>query len=312
MFGTVLVTVPQVSAPVSSRFSSDGLNQGNFSQRDWALLLTISLIWGSSFLWIAVGLDAFHPAVIALFRMIFGALVLAFVPAARKPMPRSTWPALLVVAVAGNSAPAIFFPLAQQRVESSVAGMLNSVGPILVLLMSVAMLRKAPERNQIVGLTIGLVGALTIAAANLASADAEPLGLLFVLFAVLGYSLSNNFLPPLAQAYGGAAVMVRAMIISSILLAPWGLWGLRRSTFEWRPALAIVVLGVLGTGVARSLFATLNGRVGAPRSSLVGYLVPIVAIVLGVLVRNESVGVVELIGTALILCGAALISRGTR
>lgn len=301
-----------MSAPASSRFTSQGVNQGNFNQTDWALLLTISLIWGSSFLWIAIGLDAFHPAVIALFRMIFGALVLAFVPAARRPMPRSTWPALLIVAIAGNAGPAIFFPLAQQRVESSVAGMLNSVGPILVLLMSVGMLRKAPERNQIVGLGIGLCGAITIATANLTGSDAEPLGLLFVLCAVIGYSISNNFLPPLAQAYGGAAVMVRAMILSSALLSPWGLWGLSRSTFEWRPAIAIVVLGVVGTGIARSLFATLNGRVGAPRSSLVGYLVPLVAIVLGVLIRDETVGAIELVGTALILCGAALISRGSR
>jgi len=312
MSRTVLVTVPRMSAPASSRFTSQGVNQGNFNQADWALLLTISLIWGSSFLWIAVGLDTFHPASIAFFRMVFGALVLGFVPAARRPMPRSTWPALLVITLAGNSAPAIFFPLAQQRVESSVAGMLNSVGPILVLLMSVAMLRKAPERNQIVGLGIGLCGAIAIAAANLTGADAEPLGLLFVLCAVVGYSISNNLLPPLAQAYGGAAVMARAMVISSVLLAPWGLWGLTRSTFEWRPALAIVLLGVFGTGIARSLFATLNGRVGAPRSSLVGYLVPIVAIVLGVLIRHESVGALELIGTALILCGAALISRGSR
>jgi len=136
--------------------------------------------------------------------------------------------------------------------------------------------------------------------------------LLFVLCAVIGYSISNNFLPPLAQAYGGAAVMVRAMILSSVLLSPWGLWGLSRSTFEWRPAIAIVVLGVVGTGIARSLFATLNGRVGAPRSSLVGYLVPLVAIVLGVLIRDETVGAIELVGTALILCGAALISRGSR
>mgnify|MGYP006098720613 FL=1 len=307
-----LVSVLFVSAPASSRYTSQGANQGNFSQTDWAFLLTISLIWGSSFLWIAIGLDSFHPASIALFRVVFGALVLLFVPASRQPMPRSTWPALLVVAIAGNAAPAIFFPLAQQRVESSVAGMLNSVGPILVLFMSVAMLRKAPERNQIVGLGIGLCGAITIAAANLAGSDAQPLGLLFVLCAITGYSISNNFLPPLAQAYGGAAVMVRAMIISSVLLAPWGLWGLTRSTFEWRPALAIVVLGVFCTGIARSLFATLTGRVGAPRSSLVGYLVPIMAIVLGVLIRDESVGTTELIGTALILCGAAMISRGSR
>ena len=301
-----------MSAPAASRFSSTGVNQGNFNQTDWAMLLTIALIWGSSFLWIAIGLDAFHPGVIALFRMVFGALTLAFVPSARQPMPRSTWPALAVVALAGNMAPAVFFPLAQQRIESSVAGMLNSAGPIIVLLLSVAMLGKAPERNQIAGLVIGLVGALTIAYSNLTGVDAEPIGLLLVFCAIIGYSISNNFLPPLAQAYGGAAVMARAMIASSILLAPWGLWGLTKSDFAWGPAIAIVILGVFGTGIARSLFANLNGRVGAPRSSLVGYLVPIVAVILGVVIRDETVGTIELVGTALILCGAALISRGSR
>jgi len=312
MFETVVVSVVAVSAPTSSRFTSDGTNQGNFNQADWALLATISLIWGSSFLWIAIGLDSFHPAVIALFRMIFGAGVLVFVPSARNKMPRSTWPALLVVGIAGNMFPAIFFPLAQQRVESSVAGMLNSAGPILVMVMSIVMLRKAPERGQIIGLLVGLCGAMLIAISNLAGADAEPLGVLFVLCAVTGYSISNNFLPPLAQAYGGAAVMARAMVIATVLLAPWGLWGIGRSEFAWKPAIAVFILGVFGTGIARSMFASLNGRIGAPRSSLVGYLVPVVAIVLGVVVRNESVGVIELMGTALILCGAFLISRGSR
>lgn len=296
----------------AARFTSTGINQGNFSQTDWALLLTIALIWGSSFLWIAVGLDSFHPGVIAFGRMVLGASVLAFVPAARKPMPRSTWPVLMVVAIAGNAAPAVFFPLAQQRVESSVAGMLNSAGPILVLLLSIAMMRKAPERHQVVGLIVGMIGAIAIAATNLAGADAEPLGVFYVFCAVCGYSLSNNFLPPIAQAYGGAAVMGRAMVISSVVLAPWGLWAFTKSQFEWKPAIAIVILGVFGTGIARSMFATLGGRVGAPRSALVGYLVPIVAIALGVLIRDESVGPIELVGTALILLGAALTSRGNR
>lgn len=312
MFATVVVTVVEMAAPTSNRLTSDGTNLGNFNATDWALLLTISLIWGSSFLWIAIGLDSFHPGVIALFRMVFGFGVLAFVPSARTPMPRSTWPVLAVVALGGNAAPAVFFPLAQQRVESSVAGMLNSAGPILVLLISIAMLRRAPERGQIVGLIIGLAGAMLIAISNLAGADAEPLGVLFVLCAVTGYSISNNLLPPLAQTYGGAAVMARAMLVSSVVLTPWGLWGLTQSEFAWKPALAIVILGVFGTGIARSLFANLGGRVGAPRSALVGYLVPVVAIILGVTIRNESVGLTELAGTALILAGAALISRGSR
>jgi len=293
----------------ASRFSSEGTNTGSFDGGDWGLLLITALIWGSSFLWIAVGLDSFHPGVIACGRMLLGASMLWLLPASRVPVPRSVWPQLAIIAIAGNGFPAVLFPLAQQRIESSVAGMLNSVGPILTLVISIAMLRKAPQRLQVFGLALGMAGAIVLALPNIVGADAEPIGVLLALLAVLGYSVSNNFLPPLAQAYGGPAVIARAMLASAILLVPWGLWGLSSSSFSWASFGALVVLGIVGTGFARTTFATLVGRVGAPRSSLVGYLVPVVAVVLGVAVRGESVGALELAGTGLILLGAALISR---
>lgn len=299
-----------MSAPSSNRFAADGTNAGNFSQGDWGLLLTTALIWGSSFLWIAISLDSFHPGAIAFGRMVLGAAVLWTVPAARTPIPRSAWPGLAVVAIAGNAAPAVFFPLAQERVESSVAGMLNSVSPMLVLLISVIMVRSLPQQRQIVGLLIGLVGAVLLAVPNIAGADAQPLGVAFVLAAVSGYALSNNFLPRLVQDYNAAAVIARAMLASAILLLPYGAVGISRSSFSWGSAAALIILGVLGTGLARSIFAALTGRVGAPRSALVGYLVPVVAVILGVAVRNESVGALELVGTGLVLVGAAFISRG--
>ena len=299
-------------APTTSRFTSEGTNTGHFDAGDWGLLLLTSLIWGSSFLWIAIGLDNFHPGVIAAGRMVFGASVLWAYPSARKRLPREAWGAIAVVAVAGNTAPAVFFPLAQQRIESSVAGMLNSIGPILTLLLSIAMLRKAPPRGQVVGLMIGMVGAVLLALPNLSGADAEPLGVLLALMAITGYSISNNFLPPLAQAHGGPTVIAWAMLASALILLPWGVWGLDESNFDWGSLGAVAVLGVVGTGLARTIFAILNGRIGAPRSSLVGYLVPVVAVVLGVVVRDESVGAVELGGTALILVGAWLISRAQK
>jgi drug/metabolite transporter (DMT)-like permease len=299
-----------VVAPASSRFTADGTNQGNFGQADWGLLLLTALIWGSSFLWIAIGLDAFHPGVIAFGRMALGAAVLWMFPASRRPVPRAAWPAILLVAVVGNSAPAVFFPLAQQRVESSVAGMLNSGSPIIVLLIAVLITRKLPLRPQLIGLAVGLVGAVFLAVPNLAGSDAEPVGILLVFCAITGYGVSNNFLPPLVQAYGGPAVIARAMLASAILLAPWGSWAVTQSEFAWKSAIALFVLGVFGTGLARTTFAMLSGRVGAPRSSIISYLVPVVAIVLGVTVRGESVGMIELLGTALILVSAALISRG--
>lgn len=299
-----------MSAPSTNRYAATGTNDGNFARTDWALLLTTALIWGSSFLWIAIGLDSFHPGTIAWGRMALGLSVLWFIPAARQPIPRSAWPALSVVAIAGNAAPAVFFPLAQERVESSVAGMLNSASPMLVLLISIVMTRSLPQRQQIIGLGIGLIGAVMLAIPNLAGADAQPMGVFYVLCAISGYALSNNFLPRLVQTYNAPAVIARAMLASSILLLPYGAWGISRSSFSWASLTAVLILGIFGTGIARSTFAALTGRVGAPRSSLIGYLVPVVAIVLGVVVLSESVGIFELLGTGLVLVGATFISRG--
>lgn len=299
-----------MSAPSASRYTSDGTNTGNFDRTDWALLLGVAAVWGSSFLWIAIGLDAFHPGTIAFVRMVLGSAVLWMLPASRTPLPRSTWPALAVVGLAGNAGPAIFFPLAQTRVESSVAGMMNSVSPVLVLIISIVMTRKLPQGQQVLGLGVGLLGAILVALPNVSGADAQPVGVLLVVIAVSGYALSNNFLPPLAQAYGGPAVVARAMTGATLVLTPYGLYGISESSWAWQSAAAVAILGVVGTGLARSFFATLVGRVGAPRSSMIGYFVPIVAIALGVVVRGESIGVLELLGTAVILVGATLISRG--
>lgn len=289
--------------------TSDGTNIGHFDPKDWLLLISVAAIWGSSFLWIAIGLDGFHPGAIAFVRVLFGAAALWLYGPARQPVDRAAWPAITIVAIAGNAAPAVLFPFAQQRVASSVAGMLNSLSPFMVLGIAMLMTRSAPRRRQVVGLAIGLVGALMMAAPTLVGVDAEPLGVLLVMFAVAGYAITNNVIPPLQQLYGGPAILARALTISTVVLTPYGVYGLANSSGGLVPWLALLILGVVCTGIARALFATLIGSVGAPRSSIIGYLVPIFAITLGVLVRNERVGIVEIAGTAVVLFGAWVISR---
>lgn len=305
-----------MSARGLSSLTADGTNQGDFDGTDWLLLFSTALIWGSSFLWISIALDGLHPGAIALLRTTLGAVALSTSAAARKRIDRRAWLSVAVVAIAGNAGPALLFPFAQQRVESSVAGMINSASPVMVLIIAIVMTRKAPPRQQLTGLAVGLVGAVLMALPNVIGADAEPLGIFLVFLAVLGYATSNNFLPPLQQQYGGATVIFWALTLSSVLLLPYGLYGLSQSDLSespsgtFAPIIAVTILGVVGTGVARALFATLTGRVGAPRSAMIGYFVPIIAIILGVLIRDESVGPLELAGTALVLLGGRLISRG--
>lgn len=292
--------------------TADGTHTGAFGPVEWALLLGTASIWGSSFLWIAIGLDSLHPSVIALGRTALGALVLQFARGARQPIGREAWPALLVIAVAGNAGPALLFGFAEQRIASSVAGMIQAAGPLMVLATAILLGRKSPGPIQVVGLGVGLAGALLLASPSLSGASAERLGVFLVLLAVVGYSISANLMVPLSQEYGSAAIVRWALLASAVMLTPYGLWGLQDSTFEWPSVIALVILGVFGTGIARTTFAMLLGRAGAPRSSMVSYLVPIVAVILGVTFRGDSIGLVELAGLATVLIAARMISRAER
>jgi drug/metabolite transporter (DMT)-like permease len=123
------------------------------------------------------------------------------------------------------------------------------------------------------------------------------------------YGLAANIAVPLQQRYGALPVLWRAQLAALVLVGPLGLAALPGSRFAWMPVLAMLPLGVLGTGLAFVLMATLVGRVGGPRGTVAIYFVPLVAIGLGVLLRGEAVAPSAYVGTALVLAGAWLASR---
>jgi drug/metabolite transporter (DMT)-like permease len=301
-----------MSPPSRALRTADGTNTGAFDGGDWLLAITVATIWGSSFLWTAIGLDSLDPAAVAFLRIALGAAALWADPPTRRPVDRTVSPAILVVAVAGNAAPALLFAVAQQHVESSVAGMINGATPLAALLVTILLTRHTPGSRQVAGLLIGLLGVATMTAPNLVGLGAEPVGIALLLVAVAGYGISNNVIVPLQQTYGAPATVGRALIIGSLLLAPLGLWGLSRSDLTPGSVVAVIILGVVGTGTARALNATLAGRTGAARGALTTYLAPVVAIALGVLFRSDHIQALELAGIALVLTGAFLASRHQR
>ena len=114
---------------------------------------------------------------------------------------------------------------------------------------------------------------------------------------------------PLVERYGAVAVIVRAQLIALATITPSGYLALDDSTFLWKSFIAVAILGIFGTGIARSLQAALISRAGAPRASIVGYLVPVVAAILGVVVLDEVLSAIELAGLVVISVGAFLGSR---
>jgi drug/metabolite transporter (DMT)-like permease len=298
--------------PVRHRLpaTAGGTNLGDFGASEWGLLAAVAVMWGSSFLFMAIGLESLRPGVVTLARISLGAGALALVPRARRAVDREDLPRIALLGVIWMGVPLTLFPVAQQWIDSSVAGILNAGMPLTTAAWATLLLRRAPGPRALLGLALGFAGIVAVFLPELAESRANALGSALVVAAVVLYGLAANVAVPLQQRYGALPVLWRAQIAALLLVLPFGLYSLPGSRFAWGPVLAMVPLGVLGTGLAFALMATLVGRVGGPRGTVAIYFVPLVAIVLGLAVRGEAIAPSAVLGTVLVLAGAWLASRG--
>jgi drug/metabolite transporter (DMT)-like permease len=266
-------------------------------------------MWGSSFLWIAEGLEAFSPFVVTVGRLGFGAVALGMFPAARKRVPRGELPAVAVLAVVWIAVPLVLFPLAQQWVDSSIAGSINGSTPLHAAVISSLLLGRRPGPRQIAGLAVGFAGVLAVTLPGASGSGGSPLGIGLLVLASLMYGIGLNLLVPLAQRHGSLPVLWRVQLIALALTLPFGVGGVFGSQWSWSSAGAVVVLGVFSTGVAFVAMGALSVRVGATRASVAIYFLPIVAMGLGITLRSEDVPWVAIAGTGLVVAGAWLATR---
>jgi drug/metabolite transporter (DMT)-like permease len=286
-----------------------GTHLDAFGRVEWSLLVGVALIWGSSFFFMAVGLEAFAPGVVTLARVGLGTVALALVKRARRPIERADLGRVVVLGLIWIGIPLTLFPIAQQWIDSSVAGMLNAAMPVTAALWATVLLRRAPGPRQLIGITVGFLGVVAVSLPEVLDSSATALGVGLVLLAIVMYGLAANMAVPLQQRYGSLPVLLRAQLAALVLVAPVGIAQLGSSSWRWSSAVAMVPLGVLGTGLAFVLMATLVGRAGAPRGAIAIYFVPIVAVVLGVVFLDESIEPIAYVGAALVLLGSWIASR---
>ncbi len=307
--------VPSTAEPRRPRLiaTSEGSSAHAFAPLDWGLLAAAALIWGSSFLLIAEGLESLEPGVVTFLRVLFGWLALGIVPRARRahiaPEDRSR---IALLGLVWLALPMTMFPIAEQWISSSVTGMLNGALPLFSAAIASILLRRLPGVAQRRGIAVGFLGVVLIGLPSLQGGSSTALGTVLVLVAMISYGVAGNMVVPLQQRYGALPTIWRAQMVALVLTAPFALVGLPDSSFEWRPVGAVVVLGALGTGLAFVAAGTLMGRVGATRGSIVAYLIPVVALVLGVVLRDEHVEMIAIAGLGLVLAGAWLTSRAGR
>jgi drug/metabolite transporter (DMT)-like permease len=289
--------------------TASGTNVHAYTLNDWGLLAAIAMIWGSSFLFMEIGLRAFEPGVITLARIALGFGTLALFSRARAPIEREDWPRIAFLGVIWMAIPLLLFPVAQQWISSSVTGMINGAMPIFAAAWATYLLRRLPGWRQMVGIALGFAGIVLVFVPELQAGADEIIGALLALLAVVFYGLAANLSVPLSQKYGSLPVVYRAQGVALLVVLPIGLLQISSSSWSWESALAMLPLGILGTGVAFALMAVLTGRVGGPRASIAIYFLPLVAIALGVLVLGESVAPIALAGVGLVMAGAWIASR---
>ena len=280
-----------------------------YTAADWGRVALVAGLWGSSFLFIDIGLDHFAPEVVAFARIALGAATLAAFPAARRAVPRSDWGGVALLGVTWMAVPMLLFPIAEQWVDSSLAGMINGAAPLFTALVAAVAVRRLPGRSTAAGLAAGFAGVIVVSWPALQDPDATALGVALLLLATLFYGVAFNVAAPLQRRHGSLPVLLRAQLVALVLTAPLAAAGVGDSEFAWSSALAMIALGCGGTAVAFVAFTTLAGRVGSTRASVTIYLLPPVAILAGGLFRDEAIGVTALIGTALVLAGAAVMGR---
>ena len=303
----------------------------------WQVKFTaLAFIWGSSFLLMKIGLRSLAPLQISGLRILSGAAVLMLLLTAsrgRLPRDRRTWGHLMVTGFFLGSLPFSLFAMGEERISSALAGIGNSITPIATVMFSLLLLRADKiGARKIIGVLIGFVGVLVILQPWQSQGRPDLLGFGMTLVAGMSYGVgwtyTRRFLGradfggltlPTAQMLTSAVQMLVALLIWWLtqrthlsLAAPWTLHANTVGGSVLWPVLAVLALGVVGTGIAMSFQYDVVRAAGPTVGTSVTYLIPVVSVALGVLLLHERLQWPQFAGAAVVLGAAILIGRSRR
>jgi drug/metabolite transporter (DMT)-like permease len=286
-----------VAHPVRSR---------DVTRRDALLLLLLSAIWGSSFMFISLGVDELEPSVVALGRTVVGMLLLLPLVVGRgglRPIRAALVP-LVVLGALNNALPFWLINYAETHVDSGLAGVLMAAAPIVTVVLAT----RIDSTQRVGGLRLAGIGVGFVGVALLVGAQrgGDLLGALAAVGCATCYGASALYAGRTVQAIPPLQVSIGQLAAASLIMAPFGIAQLPDETPPAGAIAAVVALGALATGIAYLLYFRLIASAGASRAILVTYLVPAFALVYGAVFLDETVTLTALAGLALILGGTAL------
>ncbi|GAA4909913.1 drug/metabolite transporter (DMT)-like permease [Stackebrandtia albiflava] len=287
---------------------------------DWRVRFALlSTVWGFSFLLIKLGTESFSPLQVSLGRIAAGAGVLLVATAVRRDrLPRGlrVWIHLAVAGFLLNTLPFTLFGYAELRISSTLAGICNATTPLWGMLVGlVALSEDRPTRRRAAGLGVGFVGVLTVLGIWQGFAGQDLTGTVLALVASASYAVGWAYLRRTLPDTGHsnlsmAAAQLTAATAQLVLLVPFATDV--PTAVSARAVAAVLVLGVLGTGVAFLMQYRLVIEVGPTVSQTVTYFIPLVAAVAGVTLLGEELAWSTPVGAVIVLVGAAMIQTGRR
>ncbi len=280
----------------------------------WFLLILLSLIWGSSFILIKRGLVGLNPFHLGALRIIFACLFMLIVGFKSIPkIPLTKWKYVAITSLFGNGLPVFLFAYAQTGIKSSVSGILNSLTPLYTLLIGVLAFGLGFVRNQVFGVALGLTGCLFLVFfGKSATGETNYFCAFLVVIATMCYALNVNLIKkylsdvsPLAITTGNFLIL---LIPAVIILFANGYADVITQPEVIHSTLFIMILGMIGTGIANILYYQLIQITSPLFASSVTYFIPIVAMSWGML-DGENLNFMQLVGAGVILSGVYLASK---
>lgn len=281
----------------------------------WALFVLLCIIWGSSFILMKEGLQQLTAYQVAAVRMLSaGIILLPFAYKGFQQVKRKSIGLIVLTGIIGSFIPAILFCVAETKIDSALAGMLNALTPLCVILIGVLFFRSKTEWKKIAGVIVGLAGMLLLfLTQKTSSQETNWVYALLVFAATLSYGLNVNILSHHLKQVSSLHIASIAFVSLTVpaLVVLW-MDGFFNHSFTQKEVLwsvaASSVLGVFGTAIASVLFYMLMKRAGALFSSMVTYGIPFVAVGWG-LVYGESVTLLQLLGLLIILSGVYIANK---
>jgi drug/metabolite transporter (DMT)-like permease len=275
----------------------------------------LSLLWGTSFLLVSVAIHSFTGPGVSFWRQLFGALTLIpILLLSRKRFPaRSVWAHIAVVALLMNVGPGTLVAISESYISSSLAAILNATTPLVTLLMVALVFRDEEKltREKVVGLFVGFAGVLVVLGVWQGLGGGEWFGIACMLVAVFGpaiaFPYTRKFLSDKVEPIPLATAQITfGTLLTAPLLLATGSTHAEPTLKAWG---ALLLFGVLGTGVAYILFFRIVAVAGATTTASIAYLLTVVAVLAGALVLGEHLAWYQPVGGIVVLAGAA-ISQG--